>query len=168
MSLISFTDVSVEDLPMPTIHTSGCSYSLSTKYSYCNRFQLQCNGSRRIQILSSEYGKILSPSEGSIPTTSSDARGRATNTAHQLPQAIQCPSGTLRPCNRSSSVTLYNSAQRYDLFKRCSWKSTCQPPPVGTNITHSISYKCVPGVYSIVCKYVNTLTLRFYGSKRTI
>ena len=138
-----FSEVLVED---PTMNTPGCSYSRST--ANCDVFQLQCNDFQRIQILDSKYGKM----EQSPSTASSEASRSVPNT-DQRSQPTQCRSDILRPCTWSGSYTPYNSTQRYDLYKKCSWKSTCQPPSVGKDIAHSISYRCVPGGYKIFVSY---------------
>ena len=143
-----FADVFVEDPKLPIINTTGCSYSRYTysRYTYTDcklkQVELQCNNSRRIQIVSSKYGNIQLKSEES---SSNDAR-----VASQLQQPIQCPAGILISCNASRTDSSYSSSQQYDLYKMCSWKSSCRPPSLGANFAHSISHRCVPGMYKMI------------------
>ena len=121
------------------MNTSGCSYSSPTKN--CEEFQLQCNTDQRIQILDAGYGKVeqsLSSSD-SITDYNKDS------------ERLYCkPTDILRPCKWSRSDKQYDSSQRYDLFKTCSWKPSCRPPSIGPDIAHSISHRCVPGTCMLI------------------
>ena len=131
-------NISLHILAADIVNTSGCPYSSST--TNCDEFQLQCKAGQRIQILDAEYGKMEQSLLSSNTITD----------ISQESESLNCKSSNiLRPCKWSRFDKQYNSAQWYDLFRRCSWKLTCRPPSIGPDIAHSISHKCVPGEYKL-------------------
>ena len=148
--------VSVTD-PAPPFETTGCSSSKSEKV--CYRLELLCTDGRRIQIVDAKYANqwlyITNISnENRESHTSNNVRDSASPVESKLNNyddsdaSQNCNDNILHvnDCEMSNLRTVpYNSTQRYELFKKCSWKTRCQPPAVGSNLAHSIAYRCIPG-----------------------
>ena len=151
--------VSISDPAPPFETTYGCSSHKSE--TDCDRLELLCKDGHRIQIVDAKYANQRSH------ITNISSENRETHTSNNVRESASPADSTLnnygdsdtsKNCNGNilhvndcemSNLRKhrmpYNSTQRYELFKKCSRKTRCQPPAVGSNITHSISYLCIPG-----------------------
>ena len=145
--------VSIAD-PAPPFEITGCSSPKSE--TVCDRLELLCKDGHHVQIVDAKYANQRShitniSSENRETHTSNNVResaGPADSTFNNSDTSQNCNCNILHvnDCEISNLRTVpYNSAQRYELFKRCSWKTRCQPPAVGSNLAHSIAYRCIPG-----------------------